>query len=84
MWTFVQRGRFVSYLCYDAPEHVLIFRDDDRSNQQRYSEISGIDAREVTEITRQLETKRVETGGTISQFLYIRRSGAEMMIVDFD
>lgn len=84
MWTLVQRGRFVSYLCYDAPEHILIFRDDDRSNQQRYGEISGIDAREVTEITRMLKTKRNTTGGTISQCLYIRRSGAEMMIVDFD
>jgi hypothetical protein len=83
MWTFVQRGRYVSYLCYDAPEHILIFRDDDRSNQQRYSEISGVDAREVSEITRKLETRRVDTGGTISQCLYIRRSGAEMMIVDF-
>ncbi len=84
MWTFVQRGRFVSYLCYDAPEHILIFRDDDRSNQQRYSEISGVDAQQVSEITRNLKTKRVATGGTISQCLYIRRSGAEMMIVDFD
>jgi len=84
MWTLVQRGRFVSYLCYDAPEHILIFRDDDRSNQQRYSEISGVDAREVSEITRGLKTQRVTTGGTISQCLYIRRSGAEMMIVDID
>jgi hypothetical protein len=84
MWTFVQRGRYVSYLCYDAPEHILIFRDDDRSNQQRYSEISGVDAKEVTELTRRLEMKRNTTGGTISQCLYIRRSGAEMMIVDFD
>jgi hypothetical protein len=83
MWTLVQRGRFVSYLCYDAPEHILIFRDDDRSNQQRYGEISGVDAKEITEITRMLKTKRNSTGGTISQCLYIRRSGAEMMIVDF-
>jgi hypothetical protein len=84
MWTFVQRGRFVSYLCYDAPEHILIFRDDDRANQQRYGEISGVDAREITEITRMLKLKRNSTGGTISQCLYIRRSGSEMMIVDFD
>lgn len=84
MWTFVQRGRFVSYLCYDAPEHILIFRDDDRSNQQRYGEISGVDAKEITELTRQLKVKRNSTGGTISQCLYIRRSGSEMMIVDFE
>lgn len=84
MWTLVQRGRFVSYLCYDAPEHILIFRDDDRANQQRYGEISGVDAREITEITRMLKLKRNTTGGTISQCLYIRRSGSDMMIVDFD
>jgi hypothetical protein len=83
MWTLVQRGRHVSYLCYDAPEHILIFRDDDKSNQQRYGEISGVDSREITEITRMLKTQRNSTGGTISQCLYVRRSGAEMMIVDF-
>lgn len=83
MWTLIQRGRHVSYLCYDAPEHILIFRDDDESNQQRYGEISGVSGREIGEITRMLKLKRNSTGGTISQALYIRRSGSEMMIVDF-
>jgi hypothetical protein len=84
MWTLVQRGRNISYLCYDAPEHVLVFRDDDRSNQERYGEISGVDRAEIINYTKQLKMRRNTTGGTISQFLYIRRSGAEIVIVDMD
>ena len=86
MWTFVQRGRFVSYLCYDAPEHILIFRDDDRANQQRYSEIGGVDSRYLSSIVRRLRTERVRSGptstATISQAVYFRRSGSEVYIID--
>lgn len=81
MWTLVQRGRYVSYLCYDGPEDVFIFRDDDRANQQRYAEISGIDTQQVIEITKSLKMEKVSDGGTISQALYIPRSG-DMCIVD--
>ena len=81
MWTLVQRGRNISYLCYDAPEDVFIFFDPDRSNQQRYAEIGGIDTAEVIEISKSLKVRKVESGGTISQALYIPRSGA-MCIVD--
>lgn len=82
MWTFVQRGRFVSYLSYDAPEHVYIFRDDDRSNQQRYSEIGGVDSQYLSHVVRKLEMMRVPSGGTISQSLYFRRAGNTLHIVD--
>lgn len=82
MWTLLQRSRFVSYLCYDAPEHIIIFRDDDRANQQRYSEIGGIDSRHLSSIVRRLRTERVPSGGTISQALYFRRSGSELHIID--
>jgi hypothetical protein len=82
MWSLVQRARHISYLCYDSPEHILIFRDDDRSNQQRYSEIGGVDARYLSWIVTQLKTERVPSGGTISQAVYFRRSGSEIYIVD--
>jgi hypothetical protein len=86
VWTFVQRGRYVSYLCYDAPEHVLIFRDDDRANQQRYSEIGGVDSRYLSAIVTNLRTERVKSGptstATISQAVYFRRSGSEIYIID--
>lgn len=81
-WTFMQRSRFVSYLCYDAPEHVLIFRDDDRSNQQRLSEIGGVDSRYLAHLVSHLRTERVPSGGTISQAVYFRRASNDVRIVD--
>jgi hypothetical protein len=82
MWSLVQRARNISYLCYDSPEHILIFRDDDRSNQQRYSEIGGVDAGYLSYVVRNLKTERVKSGGTISQCVYFRRSGSEIYLVD--
>jgi hypothetical protein len=85
-WNNVQRGRFVSYHCYDAPEHLFIFHDPDRTNRQRYSEIGGVDPEYIMLITEQLKNysvKRGETGkATISECLYIRRSGPYLAIVD--
>lgn len=81
-WSNIQRGRFMSYLAYDAPEHLFIFFDPDRSNRMRYSEIGGVDPGYIAFITENLNTYRVETGGTISEALYIRRSGPYLAIVD--
>jgi hypothetical protein len=81
MWSLVQRGRFVSYHVYDQAEHVFIFYDPDRDNQRRYSEIGDVDARELVELTRQLKTKTVADGSTISEALYFRRSGNQLAIV---
>jgi energy-coupling factor transporter ATP-binding protein EcfA2 len=80
-WNFVQRGRFVSYHCYDAAEHLIIFYDSDDSNQQRYAEIGDVDPHEILAITANLKRERVADGRTISQALYIRRGGG-MYIVD--
>lgn len=81
-WNNIQRGRFVSYHCYDAAEHLFIFYDPDLSNQRRYSEIGGVDPHEIIDITSNLRTESVPSGGTISQALYIRRAGPYMCIVD--
>jgi hypothetical protein len=82
MWTLAQRGRFISYLCYDAPEDIIIFRDDDEDNQARYGQITGFNRKQIIEVTRNLQTKRVAPeGNTISQALYISRSG-DMCIID--
>jgi hypothetical protein len=81
MWSLVQRGRFVSYHVYDQAEHVFIFYDPDRDNQKRYSEIGDVDARELVELTRQLKTETVKDGSTISEALYFRRSGNQLVIV---
>lgn len=81
-WSLVQRGRYVSYQCYDAPEHIFIFYDPDMSNRMRYAEIGGVDPKYVEELASTLKTQRVPSGGTVSQALYIRRSGPELYIVD--
>lgn len=80
-WSNLQRGRFSSYLTYDSPEHMFIFYDPDRANQQRYSEFGGVDAQTMVAISEQLKTYRVPSGGTISEALYIKRAGPEIYIV---
>jgi energy-coupling factor transporter ATP-binding protein EcfA2 len=83
-WSLIQRGRHVSYMAYDQAEHVIIFFDPDRSNQERYSEIGGVDPKVLIELSRRLKTKTVKDGSTISQALYFRRSGEELAIIDMD
>lgn len=82
VWNLLQRGRFVSYHCYSAPEHVIIFYDPDRTNQQRYSEIGDVDPEEIVYLTSNLRTERSRDGRTISQALYMRRGDRYMCIVD--
>lgn len=81
-WSLIQRGRFMSYQAYDAPEHIFMFYDPDQNNQRRYAEIGGVDPRYIAAIVSQLQTSRAKTGGTISECLYIKRSGPELCIVD--
>lgn len=82
-WSLIQRGRGMSYHAYAAPEHVLIFYDPDITNVKRYSEmIGGVDPKYIADIVNSLRTYRVKTGGTISEALYIRRSGPEIYVVD--
>lgn len=88
-WNNIQRGRYVSYHCYDAPEHLLIFYDPDVSNQKRYSEIGGVDPRYIQRITQGLQRRTIKTNGgrdtaTISECLYIKRGGPYLCIVSMD
>jgi hypothetical protein len=83
MWSIIQRGAWVSYHCYCEPEHLFVFYDPDVSNRRRYREIGGVDPYLIDYITeRELQTSRIPSGQTISQCLYIRRSGPQMMIID--
>lgn len=81
-WNNIQRGAWVSYHCYDAPEHMFIFHDDHESNRKRYSEFGCADPEVIFRLVSKLKTKKVKTGGTISQCLYMRRSDRYMCIVD--
>lgn len=80
MWTIAQRGRYLSMQVYDAPEDIIIFKDDDESNQARYSEFSGVNRREMVAITSNLRTERIDKGNTISEALY-RSSSGDMCII---
>lgn len=87
VWSLIQRGRNVTYLAYNMPEHFLIGFDPDESNRERYAEMGGVDPRYIEQITAELRTYEVPTTGgkskvTISEFLYIRRSGPEIFVVD--
>lgn len=81
-WNSIQRGAWVSYHCYDAPEHMFIYHDDHESNRKRYSEFGCADPEVIFRLVSKLKTKKVKTGGTISQCLYMRRSDRYMCIVD--
>ena len=82
-WSLVQSGRYVSYHVYDQAEWVFMFYDPDRKNQERYSEIGDVDPKELVALTRQLKTKTVSDGSTISEALVFRRSGSQLAIVGF-
>lgn len=81
-WNNIQRGAWCSYHCYDAPEHMFIYHDDHESNRKRYSEFGCADPEVIFRLVSKLKTKKVKTGGTISQCLYMRRSDRYMCIVD--
>lgn len=81
-WNSIQRGKWCSYHCYDAPEHMFIYLDDDKSNRERYAEFGCADPDVIYALVTKLKTKKSEDGGTISQCLYMRRSDRYMCIVD--
>jgi energy-coupling factor transporter ATP-binding protein EcfA2 len=81
VWQEAQRGRYLSYHTYGAPEHIFVFYDDDRDNRKRYSDFGCVDPDEIMWLTSNLKTRRVADGRTISQCLYIRRGGG-MYLVD--
>lgn len=80
-WHEIQRGRNVSYMCYDSAEHMFIFKDDDADNVRRYSDFGTGDAAEIRALMERLKTERSRDGRTISQCLYMRRGGG-MFVVD--
>lgn len=80
--SLIQRGRFMPYLAYDAPEDIVIFNDPDLSNQRRYAEIGGVDPYVVIAITRGLRTYETKDGHTISEFLHVRRAGPRLTVVE--
>lgn len=81
VWSEAQRGRYLSYHTYSAPEHLFVFYDDDRDTRKRYADFGCGDPDVIEEICSKLRTDRSRDGRTISQCLYMRRSGG-MFVVD--
>jgi|SRR5215472_3140917 len=81
MFSETQRGRYLSYHTYGAPEWMLIYYDDDADNRDRYKDFGCADPDEIAYLTGSLKTRESKDGRTISQALCIRRRG-DMFIVD--
>ena|SRR5215469_3241889 len=81
VWNEGQRGAYLSYHTYNAPEWIFVFYDDDRKNRQRYGDFGCADPDEIEWITSRLRTQESADGRTISQALCIRRRGG-MYVVD--
>lgn len=81
MWSNLQRGAYMSYHAYSAPEHIFIFYDSDAANRKRYRDLGCVDPRYVEAVIAGLHTERIPSGQTISEALYIRRAGPELAIV---
>lgn len=75
-WVFVQKptgSGSTAIWGYGASEHVFLARDPDQQNRIRYNEIGGFDSKLVDKVSNSLQPY---------QFLYLRRTGAHICIVD--
>jgi hypothetical protein len=81
VWQEAQRGRYLSYHTYSAPEHIFIFLDPDSDNRKRYADLGVMDPKELYYLSSNLRTKRVADGRTISECLYIRRGSGDVYVV---
>lgn len=77
-WYFVQKptdsGRAAIW-AYGNSAHVFLSHEPDKRNRTRYDEIGGFESAQIAEIVRTLKP---------FQFLYIKRSGSRICIVDKD
>lgn len=82
VWQEAQRGRYLSYHTYSAPEHIFVFLDPDADNRKRYSDFGVMDPKELYYLSTNLRTQRSADGRTISECLYIRRGSGEVYVVE--
>lgn len=73
LWCLIQRGAYVSYHMYGAPEHLFLFNDPVKQNRVRFADIGGVDSELVMEVTKSLNPYQV---------LYIKRTGPCLCIVN--
>lgn len=76
LWVFVQKptdSGSTPIWSFSQSEHVFLTRDPDMRNRRRYDEIGGIDGHFVAQATNTLMPY---------QFLYIKRTGGYVCVVD--
>lgn len=82
VWQEAQRGSYLSYHTYGAPEIVEIWYDPVKTNRDRYKEIGCEDPDTIEYFSNNLKRERVADGRTISQCLFITRNDGLRYIVD--
>lgn len=73
LWASSQRPYNIPQLAYGSAEHLFIANDPDKRSRDRYGEIGGVDPDLLKELTPKLQKY---------QWIYIRRTGPELCIVD--
>lgn len=73
VWAAFQRPADVPLWAYSQAEHLILFHDPDKRARERFAEIGGVDPVIVRDTVMGLKRH---------QFLYIRRDGPAMCIVD--
>lgn len=74
LWAASQRPRGIPLLAYSSAEHLFLGSTPDKQDRDRYAEIGGVDPDLVKQITAGMLRKY--------QWLYIRRTGPAMCIVE--
>jgi hypothetical protein len=75
LWSASQRPFAIPQLAYSSAEHLFVCNDPDERDRKRFSEIGGVDPKLVSAVSLSLQKY---------QWLYIRRTGPELCIVDKD
>lgn len=70
----------VSSFSYNAPSHLFLGKDTDDRNVKRFSEIGGVDPRQVAGIVRDLRLWQIGDK-SISEQLYIDKRGPYMALI---
>jgi hypothetical protein len=80
-----QHGGSIPTFMYSASTHLFLGKDTNKTNTDRFGEISGIDPREVSELVRHLPVHKItDAQGEphfISEKLYIDKRGPYMAII---
>lgn len=73
LWGGTQRPTHVPTYAYNQAEHIFLHYDPDKRARDRFAEIGGVDPKVVSETVMGLRKH---------QWLYIRRDGQKMCVVD--